>query len=91
MKIKYEITKDQCLCSFGDGIVYEFAQYRFIPNDNPCLRCAFYGRDGLKDESVRCYIVPCQKGHRMDKKDGFWRISKIFDYQAFTKMLKNGG
>ena len=53
-----QITPDQCHCSFGDGIVYEF-----VPTD-----CVPHLNNG-----------------------GFWRISETIDYQAFEKMLENGG
>lgn len=85
--MKYRITQDQCFCSFGDGIVYEFIQHGCERGDNPCWRCAFRDHVGLKDDSVRCYKVPCQKGHRKDKKNGFWRISNAVDNQLFTKLV----
>jgi hypothetical protein len=40
---------------------------------------------------IKCLSVPCLKALRKDKNGGFWRISNNIDYQAFDKMLKNGG
>ena len=86
-----QITPDQCYCSFGDGLVYTFVPYDNNTRPTPCVVCSFRDRVGLLNESVKCYAVPCQKLHRRDKMDGFWRLSKDVDYQAFEKMLENGG
>lgn len=91
MKIKYEITKDQCYCSFGDGIVYEFVPTVCFPHLYDCLLCALAPETYSSEHRIICLSVPCQKRLRKDKKSGYWRISKNVDYQAFTKMLKNGG
>ena len=86
-----QITPDQCYCSFGDGIVYEFVPTDCVPHLNDCFLCAFWPHVLRSDDRVRCLSVPCQKGLRKDKNGGFWRISETIDYQAFEKMLKNGG
>jgi len=86
-----QITPDQCYCSFGDGIIYEFVPTECFPHLNDCLLCAFWPYMFLSDDKVRCLSIPCQKGLRKDKNGGFWRISKTVDYQQFMKILKNGG
>ena len=85
------ITPDQCHCSFGDGIVYEFVQNDCIHILNDCFKCALWFSASSFKEQIKCLSVPCQKGLRKDKNGGFWRISKTIDYQAFEKMLENGG
>lgn len=89
--MQIQITHDQCYCSFGDGIVYEFVPQKGFYASYPCLKCSFSRSNNMGSPTLKCSIVPCQKGLRSDKKDGFWQISKTIDYQQFTKMLKNGG
>lgn len=91
MKIKYEITKDQCYCSFGDGTIYEFVNIDAVLIQISCYNCSFRWQFPNFDGSVRCFLVPCQKNSRDDKKDGFWRISKSVDYEAFVKLDRIGG
>ena len=87
----HQITPDQRYCSFGDGIIYEFVStgdHFYLSN---CLNCALYDHHALSKLTDMCYSVPCQKWRRMDKNDGFWRVSESVDYQEFLKMLENGG
>lgn len=86
-----QITPDQCYCSFGDGIVYEFVPHDGVHILNDCVLCALWTYAGKSKEHLKCLSVPCQKGLRKDKNGGFWRISDDVDYQRFTKMLENGG
>lgn len=86
-----QITLDQCHCSFGDGIVYEFVQNDCFTNLNDCLLCALWQASCPFEDRIKCLSVPCQKERRKDKNGGFWRISETVDYQAFEKMLENGG
>lgn len=86
-----QITPDQCYCSFGDGIVYEFVPTDCVPHLNDCHLCALWSTVSHSEARIKCLSVPCQKGLRKDKNGGFWRISKSVDYQAFEKMLENGG
>ena len=89
--MQIQITPNQCYCSFDDGIVYEFVSDDDVPFSNSCNNCSFRWHFPFLAGSKRCFSVPCQMNNRMDKKNGFWRISKTIDYQQFTKMLKNGG
>lgn len=86
-----QITPDQCYCSFGDGIVYVFFPSDCVPHPYDCFLCALWSPVSHSEARFKCLSVPCQKGLRKDKKSGFWRISETIDYQAFEKMLKNGG
>lgn len=86
-----QITPDQCLCSFGDGIVYEFIPTDCFTNLNDCHPCALWQTSGPVEERIKCLLVPCQKERRKDKNGGFWRVSESVDYQRFKKMLENGG
>lgn len=85
------ITHDQCYCSFGDGIIYEFVYQKSEPFVSRCKKCSFRGHDSIIEHSEECFAVHCQESFRKDKKDGFWQISQNVDYQAFLKMLENGG
>lgn len=85
------ITPDQCYCSFGDGIVYEFVPTDCVPHLNDCFLCALWSTVSHSEARIKCLSVPCQKGLRKDKNGGFWRVSNSVDYQAFEKMLENGG
>ena len=86
-----QITPDQCYCSFGDGIIYEFVPTDCFPLLCDCNLCALWSFDSLSVTRAKCLSVPCQKGLRKDKNGGFWRVSESVDYQIFEKMLKNGG
>lgn len=86
-----QITPDQCHCSFGDGIVYEFVPTACFPHLKDCNLCALWAVSSHSVERIKCLSVPCQKGLRKDKNGGFWRVSHSVDYQAFEKMLENGG
>lgn len=86
-----QITPDQCYCSFGDGIVYEFVPHNGVHILNDCVLCSLWAYTAESKEHLKCISVPCQKGLRKDKNGGFWRISENVDYQTFEKMLKNGG
>ena len=84
-----QITPDQCYCSFGDGIVYEFVPTDCVMYRNDCFLCALWTGSFHSVTLIKCLSIPCQKGLRKDKKDGFWRISETIDYQVFEKMLEN--
>lgn len=89
--MKYLITKDQCYCSFGDGIVYTFFSHAGLDPISTCQKCAFHHVRAHTDAYFKCLYAPCQKGFRHDKNDGYWQISNTIDYQVFTKMMKIGG
>lgn len=89
--MKFQITPNQNFCSFDDGIVYSFNTHNPSSKKCECLQCAFFGLSPHSLERNKCRSVPCQKMERLDKKDGFWQISKAIDYQTFTKMLQTGG
>lgn len=86
-----QITSDQCYCSFGDGIIYEFVPTYCVPHLNDCLLCALWSTVSHSEARIKCLSVPCQKGLRKDKNGGFWRISNNIEYQAFMKMFENNG
>ncbi len=83
-----QITPDQCYCSFGDGIVYEFVPTDCVPHLNDCFLCAFWPDVLRSNYRIKCLSAPCQKGLRKDKKSGFWSISESVNYQQFIKILK---
>ena len=86
-----KITQDQCYCSFGDGIVYEFVSTDVYTCVNPCFSCALWHPYTCPDTKFKCALIPCQQWRRKDRKGGFWQISKTVDYQRFAKILENGG
>lgn len=86
-----QITPNQCYCSFGDGIVYEFVATSLCPLLQNCRRCAFSSFSCSSFKQVKCLSAPCIYWQRKDYISGFWRISEIIDYQVFEKMLENGG
>lgn len=90
MEKKFEITKDQCFCSFGDGIIYEFMSSHGKPIANLCDVCAFCDKQKIPNHKEMCHSVPCVGWKRNDKVCGFWIRSNIIDYHAFTKMLEYG-
>jgi hypothetical protein len=89
--MNFQISPDRCYCSFGNGLVYEFVPFTERFYKNSCWKCAFYQHRECLAMSLECVFVPCQSGVRRDKTEGFWQICKSLDYQAFTKMLQNGG
>lgn len=86
-----KITQDQRLAAFDDGIVYEFVPYDLASPGSSCQMCSFYASDTSFDSKLKCYVIPCQKGLRRDKTEGFWQICKSLDYQHFLEILYSGG
>lgn len=89
--MQIQITPDQCHCSFGDGIVYEFVPTNYVPHLKNCILCAFWPYVFLSNTLNKCFIVPCQKGLRKDEIGGFWRISQLTENQLFKKLASGRG
>ena len=83
--MKIDFNEDKTICRVADGAYYEFIEYHGRLPISSCHKCAFYARPDAFSFNLACLLVPCQKGVRRDKKDGFWRLRIVADNQQLTK------
>lgn len=83
----FQITPNQCFCSFGDGIIYEFVSCPITILPNCCDYCAFSVKTGIDAALVRCLYASCHNFMRNDNRRGYWIVSKSTTINEFQILL----